>query len=104
LLLVNERARRKIHSGGISRGASGSLGRFIRSQFSNPSRVAVFCNGSLHSKSKSEDSNKNDSKDSGPNVLPTLFVKIEENSSRRSLHGDVNDNSTDLDSDKCLAK
>lgn len=106
LLLVNERARRNIHSGGISRGASGSLGKFIRSQFSNPSRVAVFCNSksSLNSKSKSEDSNKNDSRDSSPNVLPTLFVKMEEHSSRRSLHDDVNDNSTDLDSDKCLVK
>jgi hypothetical protein len=102
LLLVNERARRKIHSGGISRGASGSLGKFIRSQFSNPPRIAVFCNGSLNSKSKSEESNKNDSRDSSPNVLPTLFVKVDEHSSRRSLHGDVNDNSTDLDSDKCL--
>jgi hypothetical protein len=106
LLLVNERARRKIHSRGISRGASGSFGKFIRSQFSSPSRIAVFCNGSLNSKSKSksEDSNKNDSRDNSPNVLPTLFVKLEEHSSRRSLQGDVNDNSTDLDSDKCLVK
>ena len=29
---------------------------------------------------------------------------MEEHSSRRSLHDDVNDNSTDLDSDKCLVK
>ena len=104
LLLVNERARRRIHSRSISRGASGSLGKFIRSQFSNPSRIAAFCIGSFNSNKSESDSNKNDSRDSSTNVLPTLFVKLEENSSRRSLRDDVNNNSTDFDSEKCIVE
>ena len=73
----------------------------MKSQFSNNSRIAVFCHSFSNSKSENG-SIKNDSKDSNPqNVLPTLFIK-DRASSDYNLHDNENGCDTKIESDKYL--